>query len=277
MTEKLPERIMAGGGPGVGKTKAWLDIAASVPEATFHVIDPDDGVKRVWRTKDFADVKNVKYYFTPKWFTEDLAQFEKGPKLNKQSEPNCWTAGVADAWASIKKDLKKGDWVVVEHLQLLWDLVQSTFSNEVFGKSVGVYFLEARKALKDNAKRLDALQGWIDWPVINRMHNDDFVIPVCFDEPMHHVYMTTSLSMSDGNMKEDVDIAAFYGDTKIRLEGQKRNPFRMQSIILFKQTGRGKDTRYLMNTFIKDRGRDWMTEKPWNDFYFNYLVDIAGW
>jgi len=94
---------------------------------------------------------------------------------------------------------------------------------------------------------------------------------------MHHVFTTTSISTADANAKEDTDVAAFYGESKIRMEGQKRNPFRMQTIIIFKHTGKAREMKFYMNTFIKDRAREWMIDKEWNDFYFQYLIDVAGW
>lgn len=269
----MKERIMAGGSFGTGKTKAWLDIAANCPDSKFYVIDPDDGVKRVWYTEEFKNVKNIEYYSTPRWFTTSI---DVVPKVNKDEDPNCYICGVADAWETIKPKIKKGDWIIVEHLHLLWQMVQSAFADEVFGKSIGKYFLQARKSMDDNSKRLDALQGWVDWPVINKLHNDDFIIPICFENPAH-VFMTTSVSMGGDNSKEDKDLKSFYGESTIRLEGQKHNPYRAQTILLFKHTGSMSKPDYKINTFLKDRGRKFLVDRKWNDFYFEYLVETAGW
>ena len=56
----LQERILVAGVPGVGKTYSWLTIARALPKSKFYVIDPDDGVRRVWYN-EFPDVKNVEY------------------------------------------------------------------------------------------------------------------------------------------------------------------------------------------------------------------------
>jgi hypothetical protein len=275
----LQERILVGGTPGSGKTYAWLTIANACPENKFYVIDPDDGVRRVWY-KDFPDVKNVEYYSTPHWFTKDFETFNvKGATFEKLDDGsdrhNIYKSGVADAWKLIKPKLKPGDWVIVEHLHLLWSMVQDAFADEVFDRSIGQYFLQKRKAMKEGSKKLEALEGWTDWNVINKLHNDDFTIDICFDNPAH-VFMTTSMTTSSGG-KEDNQIKNFYGDSDLRYEGQKHNVFRVQTTLITKLAGRGKERKFIINTFQKDRGREFLEEYEWSDFYIEYLVAVAGW
>jgi len=271
----LQERILVGGAPGSGKTYAWLTIARALPEHKFYVIDPDDGVRRVWYG-EFPEVKNIEYYFTPKWFTKDYSTYStKGPQVIKLEE-RANQAGVADAWSSIKPKIKPDDWVIVEHLHLLWSYVQDGFADEVFNKDIGKYFLEARKNMKAGANRLEALKGWTDWQVINKLHNDDFVVDVCYGVPSH-VFMTTSVSSSGGGKDEDTEVKAFYGSTGVRFEGQKHNPYRAQSILIFKNEGSGDKRQYLVNTFQKDRSRGFLENEAWCDFYYDYLVGVAGW
>jgi len=277
----LQERILVAGAPGTGKTFGWACLARAMPQHKFYVIDPDDGVRRVLYETDedgnriFVNLSNIEYYLTPKWFTSGV---ENIGKVNALSDPElkAFQGGVADAWKVIKTKVKPDDWIVVEHLGNIWGRVQDGFADEVFEKDIGQYFLESRKKMRAGAKRLDALEGWTDWSVINKLHNDDFIIPICFENPAH-VYMTTAFSTVDPKAKEEAAIKAFYGDTSIRLEGQKHNPFRAQTILFFKATGSKDDRKFFMNTFLKDRGRPWVSEQELNDFYFDYLVSIAGW
>jgi len=268
----LRERIFVGGVQGTGKTYDWLTIARAYPESKFYVIDPDDGTRRVWYN-EFKTVSNIEYYFTPEWYSID-PDTVKVEKLD-DDEDNCYIGGIADAWATVKPKLKKGDWLIVEHLGNIWATAQTAFVSQVFNESIGKYFLEARKSLKDGSKKLDALQGWTDWSVINKIHNEDFIVPVCFKNPAH-LYMTTSISVSSGGL-ESPDIKEFYGDTKIRFNGQKENPYRAQTMILKTMRGKGKNRKYYMDTFVKDRGRDWMEQVQVNDFALQYLCGIAGW
>ena len=277
----MRERIFAVGAPGTGKTYSWACIARALPQNKFYVIDPDDGVRRVlYETNEsgdrvFPDLSNIEYYFTPKWFTDGVINLGKVHKI-EDAELKAFQAGVADAWKVIRPKLKEGDWVVVEHLGNIWARVQDGFADEVFAKDIGQYFLEKRKTMQSGSKRLDALEGWTDWSVINKLHNDDFMVSVCFENPAH-IYMTTSFSTVEPRAREDAEIKAFYGDTSIRLEGQKHNPFRAQTIVFFKTGGSRDSRKFYANTFLKDRGRPWMTDQEITDFYFDYLVMIAGW
>lgn len=275
----LQERIEIGSTEGAGKTYAWLTIAANCPKNKFYVIDPDDGVRRVWYN-EFKDVNNIEYYFTPKWFHKGFDGYRVRPTadlINDGSgKKNIFKSGIADAWKLIKPKIKEGDWLISEHMHLIWNSSQEMFADEIFDKEIGNYFLERRKAMDAGSKKLEAFQGWTDWSVINKAHNDDFINDICFDNP-GHVFMTTSTSMSQPGAKEDADIKAFYGDTSIRFDGQKHVVFRVQTKMIFKVTGRGKDRKYIMNTFLKDRGREHVEEQEWSDYYWDYLVPIAGW
>ena len=277
----LQERILVAGAPGVGKTFGWACIARALPKNKFYVIDPDDGVRRVLYEVDetgervFPNLSNIEYYSTPRWYTEGVAKVPKLYKLD-DLEMNCYQGGVVDAWRTIKPKLKTDDWIVVEHLGNIWSRAQDGFADEVFQKDIGQYFLEQRKKMKEGAKRLDALEGWTDWAVINKLHNDDFLIPVCFETPAH-VYMTTAVTTVEPRDREDSEVKAFYGDTTIRLEGQKHNPFRAQTILMFKATGSKDSRKYYMSTFLKDRGRKWLLEYEVTDFYYDYICQIAKW
>lgn len=278
----LKERILTAGTPGTGKTFAWACLARAMPQHKFYIIDPDDGVRRVLYEVDaetgervFPDLSNIVYYFTPKWYAKGAEKVGEFTKLNDPGLES-YLSGVADAWKLIKPKIKPDDWVVVEHLGNLWARVQDAFADEVFEKDIGQYFLEKRKALREGAKRLDALEGWTDWSVINKLHNDDFLIPICFECPAH-VYMSTSFATVEPKSRGDAQLKAFYGDTTIRLEGQKHNPFRAQTILMLKASGSRDSRRFYMNTFLKDRGRTWAENAEVTDFYYDYLVMIAGW
>jgi len=76
----MRERIIAAGAPGSGKTYNWLTIARMLPDVTFHVLDPDDGVLRLLYS-EFSDVKNL-ITISPLLGLETLRTM----KLEKQEE-----------------------------------------------------------------------------------------------------------------------------------------------------------------------------------------------
>jgi hypothetical protein len=270
---RLQERILLAGIAGCGKTYGWLTIAQTFPDSKFYVIDPDDGVRRVW-FNEFPEVNNIEYYNAPRWYTDGSEKLGKIITIDKSR--NCYMAGIADAWKVIKPKLKTGDWVIVEHLGNIWNRVQEGFADEVFSKDIGQYFLEVRKEMKPGGKRLDALEGWTDWQVINKLYGDDFIIPLCFENPAH-LLLTSAVSVTSSGSREDEGTKAVYGESRIRIEGQKSNIFRVQSILLMTSDGKGKQGRHWFSTFLKDRGRDWVERKEWSNFAIDYLMDVAKW
>jgi len=259
----IRERICVIGAPGTGKTFQWLKIAQALPRVTFHVIDPDDGVDRV-RVPEFPDLKNINYYFTPDWFGELVAIGDRR-----------WMGGVDAAARKVLSGHKEGDWIVLEHMGAQWDLVQSSFTDEVFGKDIGQYFLERRKAQSPRMTRLDAFDGWKDWVVIKKLYNEDYFNKMCY-RTKAHLYITSSFSIVSDAVaaKEEPEIQEFYVGTKIRIEGEKKIPFKVHTVLLF--SGNFK-TGWRVSTFQKERSRRWLDQVPLSDFYVQYLSRVAGW
>jgi len=283
------ERILVVGMAGSGKTYNWLKIAQWSPKRRFHVIDPDDSVDRVrygnsdGYNRDFPDMNNINYYLTPTWFGKLV-----------QAGPDRWMGGTIDAFHKIREDFKPGDWIIVEQGGLLWENVQSGFTDEVFNKDIGQYFLERRRAQYEQDEALiasqkagqqvrkqkdsgSAFEGWKDWSVINKLYNADFIMPLCY-ELRAHVYMTSTLTVVDPKSqsirKEDPEIALFYAGSPFRIDGQKHVPVKMQSILLL---AGNPNVGFVMSTFIKDRGRRWMRQVPIVNFPVQYLVAVGKW
>lgn len=270
------ERIFLGGVMGSGKTYSCLSIAKAMPKSRFFWIDPDDGVRRSWY-KEFPDVKNIEYYFTPRWYTKSVSDLSVAPIQGQPKGCKCFTGGIADAWDDIKK--KKpiaDDFIIIEMMKNIWQLTSSGFIGAVFEEGTSKWFIEARKSIGKSGRPLQ--DGLKDWPVINKMHNDDFINDICYNNPSH-VILTTSVATAPD--REDPETREFYKDAPIRFEGQKDNPYRMHTMLWMQQTGKVTgdvdNRKYYMSTVVKDRARQWIDSVELFDFYQQYLVDIAGW
>jgi len=265
----LRERIEVIGIQGAGKTYGWLGIAEALPNSTFHVIDPDDGVERL-RVEEFPDLHNIKYYFTPEWYE----------KITKIGE-NRWQGGIADAAKIILNEHKDGDWIIIEQLGSQWDMAQATFTDKVFEQDIGQYFLDRRVAMQNTVKqggkdssRLEAFAGWKDWTVIKKIFNDDYFVKMCY-RTKAHLYVTSTFTMDDQQRpNKDPGLAEFYGGTKVRIDGEKRVPLKVQTCLLLSGS---KNTGWKVSTFQKDRGRKWLKSVPLHSLYYQYLVRVAGW
>jgi len=235
-------RIMLMSAPGGGKTYAWLkyveDYAKMVIDnkitiqqsPKFFVLDPDAGVEE--DLNEFKpEVRNVMlslidYYLVSNW-GEIKSSFEE-----------------------IRLKVQRGDVVVLEQAGQIWDMVQSHYVKEVFKDDLGEYFIHVRKQLlEQKSKNAQAMfDGWKDWSVIKKAHNTDF-LEILTKRVGCKVIITASLK--DPQENEDKEITEIFGDLKLRPEGEKHNPYRVDVILLL---GKNKEGHYWVRTANKIRG-----------------------
>jgi hypothetical protein len=182
--------------------------------------------------------------------------------------------------SEINAKMDRDDWLGFDMMTQTWDWVQEWFSDNVFGQDIGDYFLEVRQAkqsakgTKDaakgkEAKSLGALEGWMDWPVINKQYNKIYrAILRC----PGHVYLAAEQAKlsSDEEDKEVKDLLGPYG---VKPKGQKRLPHIPHTVLMFTKTRVGE----FQLTTIKDRGRPELEREGIEDFARDYLMKVAGW
>jgi hypothetical protein len=240
------ERILCFGGPGSGKTYAWLTIAANYPLHQFHVIDTDDTCERMLTT-EFNQLKNVQAYSCQDWLS------------------------CCKALDTIKAKVTAGDWLVIDQACSCWTMVQNHFVSEIFKRDSGDYFLEMRKQMKAGSSSLSVLRGWTDWVTINKMF-EDFINLGCYQLPSN-IFLCCKASKL--NTEDDAEIKDTYSSYGIQPAGEKKLPYRVHSIFLLTHDKRG----YYMTT-IKDRGRlklESITLTPEQNFATRYLQLVGGW
>ena len=71
---RLRERILTYGGPGSGKTNAWMRLAKHLPDSTFYVIDTEIGAER--SLQEYPEIENVVVYPVIDWTDYRKAQKE---------------------------------------------------------------------------------------------------------------------------------------------------------------------------------------------------------
>lgn len=244
------ERILALGGFGTGKSHGWLSIARlsqlTGSPAKFYVLDTDYAIDRMLSTT-FSDLNNVVHYPAVDW--EDCESFikEVTPKINPLV-----------------------DWIVVDMIDITWDLVQAYFTEQVFKEDIGFYFLEARKQLKGEKGNLQPFSGWTDWQVINKLYQS--WIARVFFKSKAHIYMTCKADPVDSS-KDSKDVLQVYGAFGVKPKGQKALGNQVHTVMLF-NTARKGDWRI---TTIKDRGPTYFEGEQLSDFAYQYLVGKAGW
>jgi len=236
---RTPERILAFGVQGTGKSYSLLTIARQIPTATFHVIDTDMS-ESYNRSLDmtFTDLTNVIVYRAdPDDFMDMYRTLERVVKL-----------------------VKPNDWLVFDGLTVAWSAVQSWYFTNRYGVDEDEFFMQAKKGqVEDEAAA---------WPIINKRY---FKLTSLLFRANCHLYLTAESSAL--GKKEEADTAKRYGPHGVKPTGQKRLGHMPNTVLLFSKTRNGM---WQMTT-VKDRDRVEMESQPFTDFGKEYLRGVAGW
>lgn len=248
----IPERILTLGPAGSGKTTNWLDIAKwaerTKSDSQFYVLDTDFAAERM--LTGYADCAH-RIHISVGYDWADYLEFQR----------------------MVLEKARPQDWVIIDFIGNAWVAVQQNFTEQVFNKDIGDYFLEVRKQLDKKASSLGALEGWTDWQVINPMYKK-WVNPLLF-KGRYNVYATAkSTQLSGGNKPtEDSQTRSLFLPYGVKPEGQKDLPYQFHTVLLTTRDGRG--TRTL--TSIKDRERVELKGQELNSFTLDYLKAVANW
>lgn len=248
-----PERILAFGPAGSGKTSNWLDIAKwsvrTKSPARFFVLDTDFAVERMLIS--YPEI--IPYTsITTGYDWQDYVTFQKFVLTNATPD----------------------DWVIIDFMGSAWDVVQQHFVEEVFKKDIGDYFLQARKELSSGSKNLAALDGWTDWSVVNGLYRQ-WVNPLLF-KGRYNIYATAKSDQLSGDKKptEDAQTRALLLPYGVKPKGQKDLPYQFHTLLL---TGRDNRTGDRTLTTIKDRERSEVKGLAVSSFTMDYLKGVGSW
>jgi hypothetical protein len=267
-TEPAPERILAMGPAGSGKTTNFLNIVrmakATKSESRFHVLDSDFAMDRM-----ISGYPEIPYsIFGDSNFQNPNAILTIYPVFE-------WMEYVR-ALNEIHLKARPGDWVSVDFISNAWSAVQEYYVMQVFHQDIAEYFLQARKELDDKAKTFNALEGWMDWNVINPLYRK--WVNTLLYKGRYHVYctaMTDQLS-SEKKPTEDAQTRQLLAKFGVKPVGQKHLPFQFHTLLL---TGRKVTPleNYRTITTVKDRERSEVSGQEVKSFTNDYLVNVAKW
>lgn len=233
------------GGYGSGKTSCWLNIAKwsqlKQSPAKFYAIDTDGSLEAMLDGPPYDSLTNVVNY--PAFTYEEMM------------------TAVRDVNAKATHD----DWVIADIISFLWEAVQTSYVDGVFNANMADFYLEARKAKAGG----NALDGWKDWSVINKMHKE-FINLYAHRTPGHKFMVATAETVREGDPRE---IKSQFGKWGYRPGGQKHLGNLPHTLIMVQAPQPGQ---VFANT-IKDRQRTPMEGQQIQEFAIDYLVNIAGW
>lgn len=281
-TGRSRERILLYGMEGVGKSLAALDIASRVKPSTLYVIDNDNAWDRMLEGQTIAG-ESVGVREELRW---DASVGREGGWVDDDR----WVADGgnvvvyhADGWLAntsairaVMQQAGPDDWCCIDSGSALWDDVQAWFTESVFDSSMADYFMQVRlekaKASKE-AKALGALDGWVDWPVINAQYKGN-VMKFLVNPPCH---LIVTAEQADVTREEaDKETRALYGGEQVKPRSQKRLGHNVQTVL---RLARRSGETYVATT-VKDRGgreRLEVEDVTGRGFSEWYLEEVAGW
>lgn len=250
------ERILVMGGPGAGKTRAYLSIAkllqSTGSDATMYVIDTDYAVEYMLK-QGFPELQNVVYSEVGDWHE--------------------YMSAVKD----FQKQISPGDWIVADLLNYAWEAVQEHYSTEAYGKDLASHFMERKRVA--SRKSDEQWDGASDWTIIKPLYRQ--FVNRFFYRHRAHVFATAGVKplTREGKWKDNNEVVATFGNIGYKPEGEKRTPHHLHAVIHLKRSLTGE---FLMNT-AKDRERPDMidvslgNEENPGSFAKAYLMGVGGW
>lgn len=235
------ERILAFGPSGTGKSSAYLSIARKCPDSTFYVLDSDFAIERMLENENLP---NVTHRLVTDW------------------------EGYVEGTKEFQKLMKPDDWLVIDFISTAWEAVQGYYIEQIHGKDMDSFFLEARK----KKAKGNPLEGDTDWGVINKLYKAWMNILLA-NTPGHIFCTAQAKAIGD---RDDAAVKQTYAIVGSRPEGQKNLAHSMHTVLLM---GRVRMGEYHLTT-VKDRARKEVEKLAIGEtvgFAGAYLMPIAGW
>lgn len=250
------EAILVYGRESSGKSFQVFSIAEHTADNHFFVIDNDDAPSyNLGLETDFthlADRFTVTEIDRSDWEAHlDCIERYTADVANLPDPSNCW--------------------LVVDSATPMYDMSQEWYTEQVFGKDMATFFMDARLKLErergDKKDKLETFDGWKDWTVIKAQYRR---WQSAVRRWPGHVYLTCETKgLSD---LDDKTVKKLYQSLGAKPAGDKNIGHTTRTVMLFE-----KDRREWTMTTVKDRYRDILEDEPLHDFALDYLRDVGRW
>lgn len=250
------ERQLVMGGPGVGKTRAYLTIAELArktrSEARFYVIDTD-------YTLDASLEEFPKLAKWGNFIWEQVSTFDDQLELARQ----------------YKKKANRGDWMVTDMVSTIWESVQDDHSEKVYGMNKADYFLMKRQEIEEQMrakKNFQPYEGWLDWPTIKARHAD-FINTAIINNDAHIFACAESRPLNRST--DDKRVVETFEHIGARPGGEKRLGHLFHTVLLMRQRDEDEWTVETGKDRARKQGKHVLTPKA--SYAKVYLLGVAGW
>lgn len=248
-TSAAPERILAFGSFGSGKTKGYTDIAqmyrTTGTAGTFHIISTEGQIARVRDNYPTTDTD-------PGWDT-NITVYEVTDWLSLQASTTKMLEAVGPE-----------DWVVIDELGKPWEWVRN-------------YYDETRPGYRPMGSGTDPFAVDVEptrnWDSIKKVYYS-WVNSITLNTPWH-VYACAHEEplRVEGGWKDSDEAINTYKYIGVRAGTEKNAPYALYSILWVRRTGAQKWSV----TTVKDPSREYLSDAQVVSFPVTYLLGPAGW
>lgn len=286
------EKLYFGGDTGAGKTRAWVSIAAGIPNCKFIALETDDGIFKI------ADELGVSCHRMVK--TGNDWQINRSATINVFPTYSEWDdfykqAEQCERWWQ-NRVIGPDDWLIIEGLDILGDNIKYEFAKGAYGSGTqGVTQTRAQ-----NAHMADSSFG----AFINRRRaGNPIVEPADYDGIYTELQevVNTLVMASPCNVVATVGVQAqregTYANTNsarleadwyasmgmpVRFSGWWKLPRKFDTLIVFGHNVGGYNFQVFKDRGGNNRGTAVANNqiapiKNNTNFYQDYLVNMVGW
>lgn len=263
-TSIAPERVALFGSPNAGKSYAAFCIARRLQQskspAVIWYLDNDNGYFDLIDT-EFPDLTNIQH------LPHDAMEFEEFEMV------------VAKALSNANP--KRGDWIVVDRGELIWEAAQDAYTTAVRGVDVDEWRMQVNaNQLKGGDKDKRGGQTGFEWALIKKMHRKPWTKLITSGCNVLALYGEKKVGKADGDFatatQEQVDIYGSIGKMPAGGAGVQeiihmyRDCFNLRCASLNRE-----DYRI---TAAKARGREVKLENAKiTDASIDILLKVCGW
>lgn len=273
------ERLLIYGGPKVGKSWLWLQIARmykrTKTEGRIIVLDNDRTGRRM---------------VGPRSENADLAEYVEIYEVDDFDE-------YEEVTAQAMSDLYPEDWVVVDMASNVWDKLPEWWMRNVYGDSSANYWTQVRREIlaaeaehKGHEKQFGGTSG-VDWQFLKRVYMP-WETKITMKAPCHIMMICEETQVQERFDKSGQKRAQFATTSGAMPKGQNSLPHRVDTMLRVTKrvhpSGKGVLSRDLTMAGDRDREHIWeevtgrgltleLDPKDKVAFPKEYLQGIAGW
>jgi hypothetical protein len=287
------ERILLFGGSKAGKSFTYLGLMhfarLTKTDSHFWIIDNDNATEAIG--------------LYPGGTHGDLLGEQRGEEMGEEltkleyEKATIWIPETFDSYHGIadqiRKDVQPEDWIVIDMLSNLWEIMPDWWIGNVYGENSWEYYAAVRKSIEagdeGSGERGFGGHSGVDWQYIGKVYRK-WEKRLTLYAPCHVIAYSAESEIQAHHDKTGEKRAQYAITSNFAPKTEKGASHRFHTVgRVQKRLGRdGKTAKERTITFVGDRDREAMLDERLGrsqtltlsegpKFAQDYLVKIAGW